>query len=189
MRGDLARSIFYMAARYHGSDEALKLSDCPCQYEHTMGKLSALMSWHEMDPPSMDEVERTKTICASYQRNRNPFIDFSDLARAIFDNTNYSRAMFNRSSIDEGCVGDGTDMNDYCIETGLTPTSAPTPAPVNYNLTTPCMDSGSLAVVGFNTDDIKQIAIVVLKDSKLGKCFISLTMLQEEAEMISAEIN
>ena len=62
VRGDLARSIFYMATRYDGSEtntENLMISDCPCLSTYTMGKLSALIAWHNQDPPDAAEVART----------------------------------------------------------------------------------------------------------------------------------
>lgn len=46
MRGDLARSIFYMAARYDGGEADttdLSITDCPCLSTNTMGLLSDLL--------------------------------------------------------------------------------------------------------------------------------------------------
>ena len=89
-RGDVARSMFYMALRY-GSDtgeantEVLTLSDCPCQSRNEMGKLSVLLDWNEEDPVDEREMERNDKIAATYQLNRNPFVDFPNLARYFFE--------------------------------------------------------------------------------------------------------
>ncbi|GMH77593.1 hypothetical protein TrRE_jg2057, partial [Triparma retinervis] len=56
VRGDLARSLFYMATRYDGSEtntEDLTLSNCPCDTTFKLGMLSTLLEWHEADPPSL----------------------------------------------------------------------------------------------------------------------------------------
>ena len=171
VKGDLARSIFYMAVRYHGGDEMLKISDCPCQYSSTMGVLTSLLQWHDEDPPSDKEIYRTSMVCSSYQKNRNPFIDYPRLAQSVFENANYSSLILNKSSVDEGCLGDGTDMDVYCVDTSIdvVPTEAPT---IIYNYTTPCADTRSLGIVGFNSDSPKQIAIVVLSALEAGDQFL-----------------
>ena len=87
VRGDLARSVFYMATRYDGEEdgtEDLAVSDCPCLSSATMGKLSTLLEWHRNDPPDAAEIERTNRLCMDYQGNRNPYIDHPDLAEAVF---------------------------------------------------------------------------------------------------------
>ena len=85
-RGDVARAMFYMAARYDGTEtntENLSLSDCPCQYTWTMGKLGDLLTWHTADP--VDDVERARTegVCTGYQGSRNPFVDYPDLVALV----------------------------------------------------------------------------------------------------------
>src|SRR5438067_1973889 len=61
IKGDLARSIFYMAIRYTGdksNEPALHLTDNSALIKSTnsyMGKLSTLLAWHKADPVSADE--------------------------------------------------------------------------------------------------------------------------------------
>ncbi len=108
-KGDIARSIFYMAARYHTYDAnlknspSLKLSDTPtdiytgkktitasetennpCEY----GILSDLLEWNVLDPVDDHEIHRNNLVYTVLQNNRNPFIDYpswADIAFKTFD--------------------------------------------------------------------------------------------------------
>ena len=86
-RGDLARSILYMATRYDGEEEDttdLQVSDCPCDTGNTMGILTTMLRWHEEDPVDDAERERNTKLCEGYQGNRNPYIDYPELAGFIY---------------------------------------------------------------------------------------------------------
>lgn len=77
IKGDIARSLFYMAVRYDGDEPAttdLELVSIP-PIGPQMGNLNTLLLWHEIDP--VDDRERTRNdlIFSTYQGNRNPFID------------------------------------------------------------------------------------------------------------------
>lgn len=80
-RGDVARACFYMSLVYP--------SNCPL-IESTpgsgisLGKLSVLLQWHELDPVDEFEMKRNNIIYDSYQHNRNPFIDHPEWAHSIF---------------------------------------------------------------------------------------------------------
>ena len=101
-RGDAARALMYMDVRYEGGTHGvtgaaepnliltddLQLIDAsntgmnePVGY---MGKLSTLLEWHVQDP--VDEIERQhhETV-ASFQGNRNPFIDHPEWAACVFE--------------------------------------------------------------------------------------------------------
>ncbi|KAH9304753.1 hypothetical protein KI387_009157, partial [Taxus chinensis] len=87
-RGDIARSVMYMAICYgfnhpQGSHN-LQLSDSPSMEYAQMGLLSVLMRWHEVDPPSRSEQLRNNSICKLYQHNRNPFVDHPEYATLIW---------------------------------------------------------------------------------------------------------
>jgi len=81
IKGDLARSMFYMAIRYTGdktNEPVLYLTDNTALIKSTnsyMGRLSALLAWHKADPVSVEEVARQEKIYTLYQHNRNPLID------------------------------------------------------------------------------------------------------------------
>ena len=112
-KGDVARSIFYMCARYHtyeklsDKDETPSLTisdnividsttspidtkDNPAAY----GLLSDLLAWNELDPVSESEKYRNDLIYNTDQGNRNPFIDFPHWANACFDKSNTTGLTF-----------------------------------------------------------------------------------------------
>lgn len=79
-RGDVARILFYMATRYLELhlDDHLNVAD-----DMSMGKLSTLLVWNELDPVDEFEIQRNNRIY-EYQGNRNPFIDYPELANKIW---------------------------------------------------------------------------------------------------------
>ncbi|MFA7417476.1 MAG: endonuclease [Acholeplasma sp.] len=86
-KGDVARILFYMLARY---PEILSLDDVDITdnaYEPdgaVMGLLSLLILWHNEDPVSQFEINRNEVIF-TYQGNRNPFIDNPEYVDAYFN--------------------------------------------------------------------------------------------------------
>jgi len=62
-RGEVARSMFYMADRYKAQGLVIFEKQAKMLYK-----------WHKADPPSKAEVQRNNTI-ETLQGNRNPFID------------------------------------------------------------------------------------------------------------------
>ncbi|KAK1293212.1 hypothetical protein QJS10_CPB17g00030 [Acorus calamus] len=89
VRGDIARSLMYMAVCYGfqqpGGIPNLQLSDSPSIENREMGLLSALLKWNEIDPPSREERLRNDRICRLYQHNRNPFVDHPEYANLIWN--------------------------------------------------------------------------------------------------------
>ncbi|MGI6714013.1 MAG: endonuclease I family protein [Bacilli bacterium] len=95
-RGDVARAMFYMTARYYTYEDALhpKLtlvngSPSPVTASETQpglaGDLETLLLWHEADPVDQYELHRNNLIYHNYQLNRNPFIDHPEWAKMIYD--------------------------------------------------------------------------------------------------------
>jgi endonuclease I len=98
-RGDVARAMFYMDLRYEGGahgvtgavEPDLRLTDdvslivssgtnLPVAF---MGKRSTLLRWHQEDP--VDENERARNdVVASFQGNRNPFIDHPEWVACLY---------------------------------------------------------------------------------------------------------
>lgn len=79
-RGDTARILFYMYVRYEG----LKLTSNINEIDDlSMGNLTTLLLWNELDPVDEFEIQRNNRIY-EYQGNRNPFIDYANLANVIF---------------------------------------------------------------------------------------------------------
>lgn len=106
-KGDIARSLFYIATRYYGDD-----ASWPTNKPMSIGAqlrpwaIKMLLQWHHSDPVSEREINRNNVIyngipdsAYSYptsngvvfdtlrsQGNRNPFIDFPELADLIWSN-------------------------------------------------------------------------------------------------------
>ena len=101
-KGDIARAIFYMAARYNNlaKDDVVSVenpnlvleqkSEKQTAYVSTdtnpgkMGVLSDLLEWNKIDPPSEYEIHRNNLLYKNFTNNRNPFIDFPEWADAIW---------------------------------------------------------------------------------------------------------
>ncbi len=103
-RGDVARALMYMDVRYEGGTHGITGSSEPdliltdnrqlMDQSNTgmnevvgyMGLLSVLLQWHKEDPVDLIEIRHHETV-ASFQGNRNPFIDHPDWAVCVFENT------------------------------------------------------------------------------------------------------
>lgn len=122
-KGDIARAIFYMAARYNyysgededpidGNNPNLVLLNDLSENDRTgtssfdspfgMGLLSDLLAWNKLDPVDEYEVHRNNLLYKNYTNNRNPFIDFPNWADAIWgtsdpDGTNYDPHVVGRA--------------------------------------------------------------------------------------------
>lgn len=104
-KGDIARAIFYMVARYNylsGSDSdginsnnpnlelvqssSYASSGYPSTTSKTgkMGVMSDLLAWNHDDPPDEYEIHRNNLLYRNFTNNRNPFIDFPEWADMIW---------------------------------------------------------------------------------------------------------
>ena len=85
VKGDVARTMFYMTLRYEGDagEPDLRLVDRTGTSGATFGKLCTLMQWHALDAVSEEEQHRNGVIQA-VQGNRNPFIDRPEWVGAIW---------------------------------------------------------------------------------------------------------
>lgn len=89
VKGDIARMIFYMAVRYEGegSEPDLELTEIlqtNTSKQPLHGVLSNLLDWNRQDPVSSWEQNRNLIIYNDYQGNRNPFIDYPELAEYLW---------------------------------------------------------------------------------------------------------
>ncbi|MEM8836357.1 MAG: endonuclease [Planctomycetota bacterium] len=85
-RGEMARTMFYAAVRYDGSDSSttdLELSN-GFPSGNNMGDLADLLEWHFANLPDTPERRRNDRIGDLYQFNRNPFVDRPEFAWAVF---------------------------------------------------------------------------------------------------------
>lgn len=115
-KGDIARAIFYMVARYNylsGSDSDsinsnnpnLKLTQSLSDWESSgytsttsnpgkMGIMTDLLAWHHADPVDDYEIKRNDLLYTNFTNNRNPFIDFPDWADYIWGSVNYNGSTY-----------------------------------------------------------------------------------------------
>ena len=87
-KGDFARTYFYMVARYR--DQALNASNGNVVFTSNKTNLTTfaknlLLKWHRQDPVSEKEIDRNQAVYG-IQHNRNPFIDYPELAEYIWGN-------------------------------------------------------------------------------------------------------
>lgn len=80
-KGDVARALFYMAVRYNGLE--VVNGDLPDTTVGQIGDLSSLLQWNQLDPTDDFEMNRNNYIY-TWQYNRNPFIDYPNLADYIW---------------------------------------------------------------------------------------------------------
>lgn len=82
-KGDVARSVFYMAVRYNAL--SVVNGDIPDTTVGQLGDLASLLTWNTLDPSDDFEMNRNNYIY-TWQVNRNPFIDYPELANYIWGN-------------------------------------------------------------------------------------------------------
>jgi hypothetical protein len=80
-KGDVARSVFYMAVRYNAL--SVVNGDIADTTVGQLGDLASLLTWNTLDPSDDFEMNRNNYIY-TWQVNRNPFIDYPDLANYIW---------------------------------------------------------------------------------------------------------
>ena len=135
-KGDLARSMFYMDARYEGDGtdglpRNLQLTDNVGTITNTnnnMGRLSTLIAWHFSDPVSTEERIRNHTIYTNYQMNRNPFVDHPEFVWAIWG------ASPNDARLYVGGVDPPNGASSVVIDLGDVFQGAPLPSSQNVTL-------------------------------------------------------
>ena len=86
-KGDFARTYFYMATCYNNqianwNSDMLAGNNYPV---FTSWAINMLLEWHRLDPVSEKEIKRNNAAYLK-QDNRNPFIDYPELAEYIWGN-------------------------------------------------------------------------------------------------------
>jgi Endonuclease I len=79
--------IFSIAVRYEGTDADvpdLELAETPGLAQHRFGHLTTLLAWNRQFPVTPAERQRNQRLYATYQHNRNPFIDRPENADQVF---------------------------------------------------------------------------------------------------------
>lgn len=89
VKGDVARMIFYMAVRYEGfnGEPDLELTSTLLDKSSKLplqANLTTLLLWNNLDTVSEWEINRNEIIYSDFQGNRNPFIDYPELAEYLW---------------------------------------------------------------------------------------------------------
>ena len=104
-KGDIARAVFYMVARYNnlaGNDNTIENDNPNLELVSDLGEwkqkgyistssktgklgiLSDLLEWNRLDPVDDYEIRRNNLLYKNFTYNRNPFIDFPQWADLIW---------------------------------------------------------------------------------------------------------
>ena len=117
--GDVARALFYMAVRYNGLN--LVNGNPSDAIVGQMGDLASLLTWNTTDPRDDFEMNRNNYIY-TWQMNRNPFIDYPNLADYIFG-ANFGQQWFSTLStqnpIENRVAVYPNPASEYLIVSGL----------------------------------------------------------------------
>lgn len=118
-KGDVARACFYMAVRYDGLN--VVNGNPPENSIGQIGDLATLLTWNQTDPRDDFEMNRNNYIY-TWQVNRNPFIDYPNLADYIFG-ANFGQPWFSTLSNTDFVLNKVTiypnPTKDYFIVSGL----------------------------------------------------------------------
>ena len=124
-KGDFARAYFYMITCYEHfapqwrAESLLMFNNETSQVLKPWAK-EMLMKWHRNDPVSAKEIMRNEAVYG-FQGNRNPFIDFPDLAEYLW--------------------GDHTEVAFELPESlMITDPTLLTPSPINSEMYLGCVD-------------------------------------------------
>ena len=126
VKGDVARILFYVYTHYNsysvsaafgsygstngsGTSSYFASSELPItnvvHASSSSAAWSMLLSWNELDPVDSMEQKRNEQV-AIYQGNRNPFIDYPDLAKCCWGSSKWNWAT--RSIYDSSSSGSTT---------------------------------------------------------------------------------
>ncbi|MGM9825683.1 MAG: endonuclease I family protein [Paludibacteraceae bacterium] len=93
-KGDFARAYFYMVTCY-GDELTWRLDNKDVGSKYAMRndsylefrdwEIEVLITWHRQDPVSEKETKRMDAV-SDFQHNRNPYIDYPELAEYIWGN-------------------------------------------------------------------------------------------------------
>lgn len=115
-KGQIARMLFYINVRYRGSPNNLSLVEGRSDNKKKgaqaeLGNLSTLLKWHCENKVSDYEKERNDGV-ERWQGNRNPFVDFPELAERIYGECTTMqrlvatlREMLDKMDVPESVVG------------------------------------------------------------------------------------
>ena len=194
-KGDIARAIFYMAARYNyysGSDTAPidgnnpnlvllnnlsengKTGTSSATEPFGMGLLSDLLAWNKLDPVDEYETHRNNLLYNNYTNNRNPFIDFPEWADYIWgtaniDGTNYNPTVTgsaNPATDPIGQPGNQFDVNTNKIKFSLNDTFKVSGSNADDDITWSVDDSSVVSLSKTTSANNEEITVTALANGE-----------------------
>ena len=86
-KGDFARTYFYFATRYQNEMSSINGASFTKNTYPSLSEwsINLFLKWHRQDPVSEKETDRNDAV-QKHQKNRNPFIDYPELAEYIWGN-------------------------------------------------------------------------------------------------------
>ncbi|HWR93588.1 MAG TPA: endonuclease [Flavobacterium sp.] len=118
--GDVARSVFYMAIRYNALNVVNGNPDNTTIGQ--LGDLALLLQWNKSDPSDDFEMNRNNYIY-TWQVNRNPFIDYPNLADYVWgENAGqvWYSTLSNNSVSNKSIAIYPNPITDYMMFSGIT---------------------------------------------------------------------
>ena len=204
-KGDIARAIFYMVARYNyysgndtdpidGNNPNLVLLNNLSENGRTgtssstnpygMGLLSDLLEWNKIDPVDEFEIHRNNLLYKNYTNNRNPFIDFPDWADLIWGedkDVKYANPISDRIN----GVGLSVSVSSIRIEPEGSATATAYADNLTGNINWSIEDATVISLSKTSTDSGEAVTINALKE---GSTKINLSAIVDGDES-HAEIN
>ncbi len=203
-KGDIARALFYMAARYNylsGSDPDginsdnpnLEITQSVSHWSSTgfsssttrkgyMGVLTDLLEWNRLDPVDEYEIHRNNLLFNNFTNNRNPFIDFPEWADLIWGEnqyTKYANPLLDRIN------GSGLSVSTSSINIEPNKTTTVTASTSdNSNIAWTVADNTIVSVSKTESTSGEEITVTALKE---GETKITVTA-NVEGEDVSFEI-
>ena len=101
-KGDIARTYFYFVTCYEDQLSTFDRNDVLTGNTYpslTSWFYNLMLKWHREDPVSQKEIDRNEAVY-KHQKNRNPFIDYPELAEHIWGNKNSEAFYFNATDVD-----------------------------------------------------------------------------------------
>jgi hypothetical protein len=101
-KGDIARTYFYFVTCYEDRLSGFDRNDVLTGDTYpslTSWFFNLMLAWHRNDPVSQKEIDRNEAVY-KHQNNRNPFIDYPELAEHIWGNKKSEAFYFNATDID-----------------------------------------------------------------------------------------
>ncbi len=162
-KGDVARAMFYMPARYYEYIDAMHpklelVNQSPDGHTASAtvtgkaGVLETLLEWHELDPVDDYEIRRNNLIANNYQMNRNPFIDYPQWARIAYDPTYSGSGASN--ALETSSVGSEGGVSDAILESITLDTAN---VKTNYTVNETFTTNGLIVTGHFDDSSSKRI--------------------------------